>query len=499
VYLCDGATIKSYSLQSGSVAVVAGNGIVGATRAGVSATSTPLKYPGSIAVGADGIVYFSTQEPAVYRIGQNGILESIPLRLSSEDRQLEDYDNPHAIALDGVGHLFVAQANRSRILRIELKSGAVKVYAGTGQQGFNGDWMDARRANITLPDYLSTDSDGNLVVSEQYRIRRINVSGRIIETVAGNGLPAAEDSAGHARLWEPANAIPAPDGSVYITSSFSQRVMRLAPDGNLMTVAGGGDPGRFTDPGPSREISLNYPEGLWISESGDIYFSDNDNRIVRHLQADRIENFAVTPKKGNSYGMFLYYAAALVADGNHFYLSDPFGQTVWRISRADGSVEAYAGGSNAMSQSGDDALSLKLVAPSGLALDASGNLFIADGTLDGEEGRILRVEAATRRVTTVLAHLRQPSGLAFQSANNLCFSESGGNQVRCLDLKNHSIRILVGTGLAGYAGDGGPAECARLNRPSGISFDASGRLYIADTGNQRVRIVRLGERDATCH
>jgi sugar lactone lactonase YvrE len=267
-----------------------------------------------------------------------------------------------------------------------------------------------------------------------------------------------------------------------------------------MTVAGGGDPGRFTEPGPSREVSLNYPEGLWISESGDIYFSDNDNRIVRHLQAERIENFAITPKNGNSYGMFLYYAAALVADGNYFYLSDPFGQAVWRISRADGSVEAYAGiGTNARRQPREDGLSVKLVAPSGLALDASGDLFIADGMLDGDEGRILRVDAATRRATTVLAHLRQPSGLAFQSANTLCFAESGGNQVRCLDLENHSIRILAGTGVAGYAGDGGPAECARLNRPSGISFDATGRLYIADTGNQRVRIVRLGERDATCH
>ena len=170
-------------------------------------------------------------------------------------------------------------------------------------------------------------------------------------------------------------------------------------------------------------------------------------------------------------------------------MSDPTGQTVWRISRSHGSVEAYAGiGANA-----------KLVNPTGLAIDDSGNLFVAEGALDGNQGRILRIEATTRRATTVLSHLRQPSGLAFQSANTLCFSESGGHQVRCLDLASHSVRTIAGSGLAGFAGDGGPAECARLNRPSGISFDSSGRLYIADTGNQRVRVVQLGEHATSCH
>lgn len=492
LYISDSATIKSYSLQSGSIEVVAGNGTIGATRPGANALSTPLKYPQSLAVGSDGTVYFSTLEPAVYRV-EKGSLDVIPLRVSSEDRQLDDYDVPQAIALDAVGDLFVAQGNRSRILCIDLKhSGVVSVYGGTGTQGFNGDWIDARRANITMPTYLGADSDGNLILGEQYRIRRINDSGRIIQTVVGNGLPGSDDSAtagGPGKLWEPANVAAAPDGSVYITSSFSQRVLRLNPGGSLVTVAGGGDPIRFQEAGPALDIALDYPQGLWISEAGDVYFSDNDNRIIRRLQADQIENFANTPKKTNSAGVFLYYSAALVADGSYFYMSDPNDEKVWRISRSDGSVEAYAGtGAND-----------KLVNPAGLALDASGNLFISDGALDGDGGRILRIEASSRRVITVLSHLRQPSGLAFQTPNTLCFSESGGNRVRCVDLTSHSIRTIAGSGTAGFAGDGGPAECALLSRPSGISFDSSGRLYIADTGNQRVRVVQLGNHAATCH
>lgn len=185
---------------------------------------------------------------------------------------------------------------------------------------------------------------------------------------------------------------------IHITSSFSQRVLRLNPGGGLVTVAGGGDPIRFPEPGPALETALDYPQGLSISEAGDVYFSDGDNRIIRHLQADQMENFATTPKKTNSAGVFLYYSAALVADASYFYLSDPNDERVWRISRSDGSAEAYAG------IGGND----KLINPAGLAIDASGNLFISDGALDGDQGRILRIEASTRRLTTVLAHLRQP-------------------------------------------------------------------------------------------
>jgi sugar lactone lactonase YvrE len=118
--------------------------------------------------------------------------------------------------------------------------------------------------------------------------------------------------------------------------------------------------------------------------------------------------------------------------------------------------------------------------------------------MDGKKGRILRVDGATRHMTTVLSDLRQPSGLAFQSPDVLCFSESGAHQVRCLNLKTQAIRVIAGTGKAGLSGDGGPAECAQLNRPAGISFDSHGNLYIADTGNQRIRFVRMGSELSPC-
>ena len=201
-----------------------------------------------------------------------------------------------------------------------------------------------------------------------------------------------------------------------------------------------------------------------------------------------------------SAGVFLHYAAALIADSNYFYLSDPNGNRVWRISRGNGGVETYAGtGAPDHSIPSGDAKLAELSAPSGLALDSSGALYIAEsGLMDRKDGLILRVDPATGKITIILSHLRQPSGLAFRTPNVLCFSETGAHQVGCFDMSSHALTTIAGTGTAGFSGDGGPAECAQLNRPLGISFDQEGNLYIADTGNQRIRRVRLGSGPAPC-
>jgi len=502
LYLCDGSDkrIKKYSFATGSITVLAGNGKPGPTQSGMLATSSPLKYPRSVAVGSDGTVYFSTLEAAVFRIEPDGKLAAMNIGLNAKGVSPE---GPSHIALDGFGNLFVAQPNRGKVLRIVLKSGRVSVYAGSGSRRFNGEGIKARHAAIS-PSYLVSDSVGNLIVAEEYRVRRVDASARLITTIVGNGLGRTDKTSTpglDAKLWEPAYAVPSLDGAIYVTSSLSNRLFRIATDGGLTTVAGGGD---FisvgSGPGTAPQVALYYPQGIWPDADGTVYFSDYDNTIVRRLdQVGVISNFATTPKDRWSAGATLYSSAALVANGDYFYLSDPNGNRVWRISRRDGSLETYAGtGSDEGSPSGGSAKLARLAAPAGLALDASGNLYIADGYLEGTSGRILRVNAENGSIVTILSNLRHPSGLAFQSPSVLCFAESDANWVRCLDLTAHSIRVVAGTGLAGFGGDGGPAECAQLNRPSGISFDQMGRLYIADTGNQRIRRVQLAERPVRC-
>jgi hypothetical protein len=187
----------------------------------------------------------STQEPRVFRLtSQDRRLQVIDIALGEQKAPLGDYDIPSSIALDEKGHLFVAQANRSRVLRIVLSTGAVSVYAGTGAQVFNGDGIPADGATVTGPNYVLSDPAGNLIISEDCRIRSVDSSTRLISTIVGNGDPVTDDAHAQALqggLWEPANAIPAPDGSVLITSSFGDRLLRLERNGELASLAGGGE------------------------------------------------------------------------------------------------------------------------------------------------------------------------------------------------------------------------------------------------------------------
>jgi len=507
LYLNDGGDhrIKTFSFTTREVSIIAGNGKVGPAQPGVVATSSPLRYPQSLAVASDGTVYFAGLEPSVFSISpEDGKLHEISLRVPGARGPLNEYDNPHAIVLDQNGNLLVAQGNRWRVLRISLKTGAASVYAGTSTQGFHGDGGRADQAELMAPTKLALGASGDLIIGEDSDIRLVEAASHVISTVVGrnpaNSEPIHSDDPA-LKLSEPALAMAAPDGSLYIASTYSNRVLRLDRDGQLISVAGGGEFFRMSmKPGSADQVALSRPEGIWIDTNGDPYFSDYDNTIIRRLDPyiGAVSNFARTLKRTNSAGVYLYYAGALVADSNYFFLSDPNANCVWRISRQDGSAEIYAGVPPDFAVPGFEATGFKLAAPSGLALDSNGDLYVADGYLNQTNGRILRIEPTSRKIKTILSSLHQPAALAFQSPDVLCFSEAGAHQVRCLNLQTRATQVIAGTGKPGLSGDGGPAECAQLNRPMGISFDAQGNLYIADTGNQRIRLVHPGAQPARC-
>src|SRR5580658_212082 len=507
LYFTDGGDhrIKTYAFTTRAVSIIAGNGNVGPAQPGAFATSSPLRYPQSLAVASDGTVFFGGLEPSVFGISpEDGKLHEIGLRLPGEQGQLNEYDNPHAIVLDQNGNLFVAQGNRWRVLRISLKTGTVSLYAGASAQGFHGDGGRADQAELMDPTKLALGPSGNLFIGESSDIRSVESPSHMITVVVGRN-PATPvvihaDDPG-LKLSEPALAIGAPNGSLYIASTYSNRVLRLEHDGQSISAAGGGEFVRMSSkPGTADQVALNHPEGLWIDANGDLYFSDYDNTILRRLDPDTgaVSNFARTPKRTNTVGLYLDYAGALVADDDSFFLSDPHANCVWRISRQDGSAEIYAGVPPDWMVAGPEGGGFQLSAPSGLALDSEGNLYVADGLVDQTKGRILRIRHGSRKITTILSNLHQPAGLAFQSPDVLCFSEAAAHQVSCVNLQTRAIQVIAGTGKPGLSGDGGAAECAQLNRPLGISFDAQGDLYIADTGNQRVRLVRPGVQPADC-
>ncbi|MBI5083712.1 MAG: SMP-30/gluconolactonase/LRE family protein [Acidobacteria bacterium] len=503
LYVTDQADrrIKQIDPITGDVKTVAGNGRSGFTGNAGPATSATLTLPNMLAVDGQGNIYYAELvEPLVRRIdGATGIITSVSFGLLDEDFPGEN-EVPSGLATDAEGNLYVAQAYRSRVLKVAAGTQEVTVFAGSGSQEFEAEHRPAVKSALPLPQGLSTDVAGNVYIADLMyaRVRRVDAATEELLTVAGNGLTAYNGDGGtalEAQLYEPANVLAAASGEVFVSSAFAGRVLRIDATGLVTTAAGGGNPARVGNEGglPPSEVALTRPQALWLDVNGDLLFSDYDNRIVRRVPAGggNVVNDALAPVESATFSLSLQQAGAMVGDGTRLFLSSPNHHAVWVIQAAEEGgwqVRPYAGtGEAGFSGDGGKALEAKLKGPSGLALDVDGNLYVADS----RNHRVRKVDVNTREITTVWTgdDNSMPTGLAFNGEGKLYVADAGLHRVATLDAAAGTMRVVAGKGTAGFSGDGGPAIDAQLNRPCGIGFDREGRLYVADTGNQRIRRI----------
>ncbi|MHB8514405.1 MAG: NHL repeat-containing protein [Dehalococcoidia bacterium] len=342
-------------------------------------------------------------------------------------------------------------------------AGTIATFAGNGTAAFSGDGGPATSASLYLPSGVAVDSAGNLYIADQYNCRVRKVAGGIISTVAGNGACAYGGDGGpatSASLNQPYGVAVDSAGNLYIADTINCRVRKVAA-GIISTVAGNGavkSDGHCTsggDGGPATSASLDEPTGIAVDSAGDLYIGDSCH--VRKVAGGIISTIA-----GVGTGL-------------------PNGC-------------GYSG-------DGGPATSAWLFGPEGVAVDSAGDLYIADSG----NCRVRKVAGGV--ISTVAGKgackygdygdggpatstsLRFPSSVAVDSAGNLYIADN----LNCL------VRKVAGgiiSTVAGYVcayvdapGDGGPATSASLNLPSGVAVDSAGNLYIADSGNNRVRIV----------
>jgi uncharacterized protein (TIGR03437 family) len=277
-----------------------------------------------------------------------------------------------------------------------------------------------------------------------------------IATVAGNGAAgfAGDGSAANgAQLNGPFSAARDSSGNLYIADQFNHRIRMVDTSGNITTVAGNGTAGYTGDGGAPTSATLNDPQGVVVDSSGNIYIADTANSAVRKVSGGKITSIVGSPS------------------GSAGYTGD-----------------------------GGAGTSAQLFHPSALALDSAGNLYIAD---TGNEA-IRKLNLSSGIISTFAgqggagfggdggpaarAQFSNPSGLAFDSAGNLYIADTTNNRIRMI-ATNGIISTAAGSSSNGYAGDGGAAAKARLNSPKGVAVDAAGNLFIADTFNNRIRVV----------
>ncbi len=276
----------------------------------------------------------------------------------------------------------------------------------------------------------------------------------------------------------------------------------------ISTIAGTGVAGSDGDGGPAISAQLNYPAALFLRSNGDLYIGDTQNYWVRVLNsAGTISTVAGSDTYG-FYGegiaatmaqLHSPYAVTVDADGN-FYIADTVNNVIRKVT---GGIINTIAGTGDRGFGGDDgpAADAYLNAPTGLAIGPDGLLYIADSG----NSRIRRIDA-DGNITTVAgngsenyngdgvlateATLNRPGHIIFDNAGNLYIADTFNHRVRKIDTDGIITTVAGGGGFdGGFAGDGGPATSALLNYPRGVAVDGSGRVFISDSLNNRVRVV----------
>src|ERR1035437_6506014 len=474
----------------------------------VQALSAPLGTPLGVAVDAQGNVYAADNtNNIVVRISPNGLLTVVAgngTRGFSGDggpATSASLNNPGSVAADSAGNLYMADSGNHRIRKVS--GGTITTVAGNGNSGFSGDGGPATSASLKFPAGVAVDSAGNLYIAEpsNYRVRK--VSGGTITTVAGNGNPGNSADGGPATSASisPFGVAVDSAGNLYIADPFR---IRKVSGGTITTVAGNGAYRFSGDGGPATSALLNIPEAVAVDSAGNLYIADLDNYRVRKVTHGTITTVAGNGSPGFSGDGGPATLASLsqptgvaVDSAGNLYIADPNNQRVRKVS--GGTITTVAGNGNAsggFSGDGGPATSASLDNPGAVAVDSTGNLYIADYL----NHRVRKVSGGT--ITTVAGNGNygfsgdggpatsasvNPYRVAVDSAGNLYIAELN-NRIR--KVSGGTITTVAGNGNFDSSGDGGPATSASLEGPVGLAADSADNLYIAETS--RIRKVSGG-------
>jgi sugar lactone lactonase YvrE len=388
---------------SGNAAIVVGNQTAGYTGDGGPATSAALNSPAALAIDASGNLWIADSGNFVVREVSGGIINtvagSVQGYVADGPAATAQLFSPSYTAAGPAGELYIVDSGHNSIRK--LLNGVVSTVAGTGVPGYSGDNGLATSAQLDDPWGVAVAPNGDLYISDygNYVIRK--VSGGIITTVAGDFTATScyngdNIAATAAYLCLPAGIALDKAGNLYIADSANHRVRQISTNGTITTVAGNGTGGYSGDGVAASSSELYNPTDVKVDSAGNLYIADQGNNLIRIVSGGTINTFA--------------------------------GNAVTRTAGFSGDL--------------GPATSALLNAPSGIALDSAGNLYIAD-------------------------------------TNN--------NVIR--EVTNGTINTIAGNGAAAYGGDLGPATSASLNFPLGVSVSSAGQVYIADTGNNLVRAL----------
>ena len=510
---------------NGIITTVAGNGTFGFAGDGGPATFASLNSPDGLALDSSGNLYI-VDFSRIRKVDTNGIITTVAGNANfgyggdygyATNATLNFAYIPSGITVDSLGNLFIADIGNNRIRKVD-PNGIITTVAGNGAGSYCCDGSLATAAELNVPFDIKVDASGNLFIEDagNGRIRKVNTAG-IISTYAGNGTFNYNGDGGPATSAALANpqgglAMDA-TGNLFIGDTFDEHIRRVDTNDIITSVVGDGEGGYSGDGGPAINAAVNFPTGLASDAAGNVYFVDNGNERVRELATNGIIT-TLAGDGGNGFIGFPTYSGDGIAATNSD-LGDPSGgvavdsvgnvyiadTTHNRIRKVDvnGIISTFAGnGFSGYYGDNIQASNAELSYPWGVAVDSVGNIYIADTGNQcirevNTNGLITRI--AGNRVygyccdggLATSAELAHPQGITVDAAGDLFIADTYNNRIR--RVRGGIITTVAGNGVAGFSGDGLSATIAEINSPYAIAVDALGDLFIADYGNSRIREV----------
>jgi sugar lactone lactonase YvrE len=516
-------SVWEINIVTGAILRIAGNGTSGFSGDGGPATGAQLNYPSGVCVDAFGNLYIADTNNNCIRKVTAGFISTVvntsgyqtdgghPLG-NGNAATAATLRGPCGVVADAAGNIYIADTGNHLIRKVTVATGIINTIAGT-TGGFSGDGGLATAAKLNQPKSVFVDSALNIFVADTQnnRIRKFTVGGNI-STVAGISggyigiyFPLGDGgSATAAKLSQPYGAWVDTAGNIFIADTGNNRIRKVtAATGIISTIVATGVAGYSGDGGAATSAQIDGPTSLAVKSTGEVIIADTNNSCLRQVSStNTISTLPMTvgPGLNTPNGTATYYDTS--QKKLFLYIADTGNHRIRKLDTTTGALITVVGtGSSGSSGDGGSATAAQLNSPSAVAVDAAGNLYIAD-TGNNE---IRKVTANTSIISTVAgygspgssgdggsatsAKLNSPQGVFVDAAGTIFIADTGSHRVR--KVTAGTITLIAGSS-GGFQGDGGVATAANLNHPCGIWVDAAGNIFIADTQNNRIRKITAG-------
>jgi sugar lactone lactonase YvrE len=498
---------------SGTITTFAGNGTHGFSGDGGPATAASYAIhdsdTGALAVDAAGNLYLGDfDNNCIRRIdAATGIITTFAHWTNGATDPLNaGFGSITSLAFDAAGNLYYGGS--TRIVELSPAGTFLKAWGSINAIAFSPDGTSLDDVRFLSADGLVFDAGGNLLVSEVMsgRIRRLNFSSGTIETVAGlspDTIGENGPAVGAVLALQIADCVIAPSGDLLVAE---ERIRRMRPDGDIITVAGHSFKG--AQPADGVPALTANVRALAVHPNLDGSFDTAAfAATINHVDANGI-NHIVVGFSDCGYSGDGKVAKTLVnslcqpwdvardGDGNLF-IADTNNNRIRRVDAKTGILSTFAGngspvngkenrGHGTYCGDGGPALDACFNTPYSIVFDADGNLFVSDWA----NNRIRRIDR--NGVITTFVQVTNVFNLSFDRWGRLYANQSA--RVVRFD-KSGAMTVVAGSGVAGFSGDGGPALQAKmetLQQSTGVAVDGEGNLFFVDNANRRIRGVRYG-------